>query len=111
VAPFPRPGRKESDRSPRELGTDVVKLTLAYVRQETVDPLKSLLRYVLWGAIGAVLLGTGTVLAALAVVRLLQTELRPHLSGNLTWVPYTGGVLFAVAVAGLAISRISKVPR
>jgi hypothetical protein len=111
VATFPRPGRKDSDGSPRELAADVVKLTIAYVRQETFDPLKALLRYVLWGAVGAILLGIGTVLADLAVVRVLQTELHPHLSGNLTWVPYTGGVLFAAAVAGLAVSRISKVPR
>jgi hypothetical protein len=78
----------------RELGTDVVKLILAYARQETIDPLKTLGRYVLWGIIGA-----------------LQTELASHLSGSLTWVPYVGGLLFAVLVAGVAVTRISKASR
>jgi hypothetical protein len=95
----------------RELGTDVVKLILAYARQETIDPLKTLGRYVLWGIIGAVLLGIGSVLLALAVVRVLQTELASHLSGSLTWVPYVGGLLFAVLVAGVAVTRISKASR
>jgi hypothetical protein len=111
VATIPRPGQKKTDQSTRELGTDVVKMAIAYARQETVDPLKTLVRYVIWGVIGAVLLSIGTVLVALAVVRTLQTELHRHLSGSLTWVPYAGGLLFAVVVAALAVSRISKVSR
>ncbi len=110
MAIIPRPG-KEDDRSTRELGTDVVKLAVAYARQETVDPLKVLVRYVIWGVVGAVLLGTGAVLVALAVVRALQAELHRHLAGNLTWVPYAGGLIFAAVVAALAVSRISKVNR
>jgi hypothetical protein len=110
VASIPRPGRQK-DQSARELLTELFRLVVAYARQETVDPLKSLLRYVLWGVSGAVLLATGSVLLALAVVRLLETETGRHLSGSLTWVPYAGGLIFGVAVAGAAISRISKVSR
>jgi hypothetical protein len=110
VATIPRPGQK-NDKSTRELGTDAVKLAIAYARQETVDPLKLLIRYVIWGVLGAILLGTGAVLLALAVVRVLQTELHQHLNGDLTWVPSVGGLLFAAVVAALALSRISKVAR
>jgi ABC-type Mn2+/Zn2+ transport system permease subunit len=111
VATIPRPGRSKDDQSARELGTAAVKLVLAYARQETVDPLKTLVRYVIWGVLGAVFLGVGAVLVSLAVVRVLQTELHRHLSGDLTWVPYAGALLFAAVVALLAVSRISKVSR
>jgi hypothetical protein len=111
VATIPRPGRKNDERSARELGTEALKLVLAYARQETIDPLKSLVRYVLWGVVGAVLLGVSAVLVALAVVRLLQTELGSHLHGSLSWVPYAGGLIFAAVVAVLAVSRISRVSR
>ncbi len=111
MATIPRPGRKDEQPSARELGTDVLKLILAYARQETVDPLKVLGRYVIWGVVGAVFIGIGSILVALAVVRVLQTELSAHLSGSLTWVPYAGALLFSVVVAALALSRISKVSR
>ena len=87
---------------------DLKDLVLAYAKQETVDPLKSLVRFVGFGVVGAVLLAVGTVLGALAIVRAIQTETAPHLTGNLSWVPYLGGVLFALAVAGGAVSRIGK---
>jgi hypothetical protein len=108
---IPRPGRGDDDKSARELVTELVRLIVAYAKQETLDPLKTLGRYLIWGVIGAVLLSTGGVLLTLAVLRVLQTELAAHLSGSLTWVPYVGALLFAVAVVGGAASRIGKVPR
>jgi hypothetical protein len=86
-------------------------LLLAYVRQETIDPLKSLVRFLLWGAVGAILLSLGGVLVALGVVRAVQTETGVHLRGDWSWVPYFGGVIFAMMVAVLAATRITKVPR
>lgn len=82
---------------------------MAYVRQETLDPLKALGRFLAFGAIGAVFISIGTLLLTLGAVRAAQTEAGAHLSGNLTWVPYCGGILFALAVVGLAASRIGKV--
>ncbi len=108
---IPRPGRKDDDKSFRELGTDVLRLVVAYARQETVDPLKDLGRYVVWGVVGALLLGVGATLIALAVVRALQAELGGHLSGDLTWLAYVGGLLFTLIVVALAASRITKVSR
>lgn len=96
------------DRSVRVLLNELRALVVVYVKQETVDPLKRLLRYVLWGLIGSLFLATGTVLVIIAIVRLLQFETRPHLTGNLTWVPYAGGFLFAAAVIGLTVSRIGR---
>ncbi|MDQ6784651.1 MAG: hypothetical protein M3063_14695 [Actinomycetota bacterium] len=86
-------------------------LVIAYAKQETVDPLKVVVRFVLWGVVGALLLGLGVGLITLAILRVLQGELGDHLSGSLSWVPYAGGLLFALLVAALAVSRIGKAPR
>ena len=93
------------------LVTELKDLVIAYAKQETIDPLKALARFVLYGIVGAVLLAIGGVLVALAIVRAIQSEAGVHLSGDLSWVPYTGGVVFALLVAGVALSRIAKVER
>lgn len=99
------------DKSVPQLVTELKDLVIAYAKQETVDPLKALARFVMYGLVGALLLSVGAVLISLAIVRAIQTEVGVHLAGNLSWVPYTGGVLFGVVVAALAVSRISRAPR
>lgn len=94
----------------KDTAFEVKDLVLAYAKQETVDPLKALGRFVAFGVAGALLLAVGTVIGALAVVRAIQTETAPHLTGDLSWVPYTGGILFALVVASGAASRIGKAP-
>lgn len=93
------------------LVAELKDLVIAYAKQETVDPLKGLVRFVVFGLVGAVLIAIGGVLVALAIVRAIQTEAGVHLSGDLSWVPYSGGVLFGLVVAGFALSRIAKVDR
>ena len=92
----------------KDTAVELKDLVLGYAKQETIDPLRALGRFVAFGIAGAVLLALGTVLGALAVVRAIQTETTPHLTGDWSWVPYTGGVLFALVVAGAAVSRIGK---
>lgn len=84
---------------------------MAYAKQETIEPVKGLLRFIGFGLAGAVLLALGAAFLSIAAVRALQFELAPHLNGDLSWVPYLGGVLLASVVAVVAVSRISKVPR
>ncbi len=106
------PGR--GDDAAASFGTlarEFKDLVVAYAKQETLDPLKVIGRFVVWGVLGALMLGLGIGLMTLAILRLLQGELGDHLSGSLSWVPYAGGLLFAAAVAGLALSRIGKRPR
>ena len=59
---------------PREEGAELFGLLRRYVIQETVTPLKTVGRTLLFGSIAAVLLGIGTVLLLLGVLRVLQTE-------------------------------------
>lgn len=88
--------------------TELRGLVVTYVKQETLDPVKRLIRYVLWGMIGSVFLAIGAVLLILAAVRVLQSETRPHLTGSLTWVPYAGGLIVAAGLIGLTASRIGR---
>ena len=104
----PDTGKQDSDKSVAVLGNEFLGLVIAYAKQETVDPLKSLGRFVAWGVVGAVLIATGGVLLALAAVRAAQAETGAHLHGNLSWVPYAGGLILALIGVVWSISRIFK---
>lgn len=80
--------------------SELLSLIVAYAKQETVEPIKGLGRYMLWGVIGATLLTAGGVMATITALRVIQTEAGRHLSGELTWVPYLGAAL--VPLAGMA---------
>ncbi len=113
VAPGPvmggRPGGGKSDD--KGVGThfnELLTLVLAYAKQETLVPIKNLGRYVAWGVAGAILFATGGAMLTLTAVRVVQTETGNHLRGDLTWVPYLGGVVVAAAGGMWATMRIVK---
>ena len=62
MARFHRSSNSDTKRSGRSVVNDASAfkdLLLAYVRQETLDPLKALGRFLLFGVIGAVFLSLG----------------------------------------------------
>lgn len=85
-------------------------LVVGYAKQETLDPIKALGRFVAFGLAGAICLSLGVVLLALGGLRAIQSETFPHLAGNLSWIPYLAIVAASAAVIVVAISRIGKVP-
>jgi Putative Actinobacterial Holin-X, holin superfamily III len=91
----------------RETGTETVQLVVDYVKQETLDPLRGLGRYVLFGVIGAVCLAIGLVVLTIALLRLLQGETGAF-AGNLSWVPYVICTIVVVGVAALAVWSVSR---
>ena len=99
------------EKSPSTLASELVALVVAYVRQETVDPIKALGRFVLFGIAGAILIAVGGTILTIATVRAIQAEAGTHLRGSLTWVPYVGGILFSGGAAVWAATRIRKGPR
>lgn len=102
---------KKGDPGDRSFGghlNELVTMIVTYAKQETIDPIKGLVRFVAWGVAGALLIAIGGAALTLAVVRLLQTETGPHLRGDLTWVPYMGGALVAVVGIVWSVSRIFK---
>jgi uncharacterized membrane protein YidH (DUF202 family) len=94
-----------------EVSSELWALTKDYARQETVDPLKGIGRYLAFGAAGAVLIGFGVVLLMLSALRALQTQTGDALDGNLSWLPYAIVLVVAVGLAALAASRITKAKR
>jgi hypothetical protein len=89
-----------------EVASDLWELTTTYAKQQTIDPLKGLGRFLAFGLAGAVSLGIGTILLALALLRALQTETGSTFTGNLSWIPYLIVVVVGAALIALAISRV-----
>jgi hypothetical protein len=113
VAPFRKPGKaKGSGRFSTEPGDsrrDALALVVAYVKQETVEPLKALLRFVLFGTLGSFAIALGTVLLLVAALRILQGETGAF-HGNLSWLPYLIVSALAAGVIALAVWRITAGP-
>ena len=88
---------------------NVVQLVKDYARQETVGPIRGAGRWLLWGAIGALLMGFASAFLVLGVLRLFQTEFHRSFRGQWTSIiPYLFAMVVALAVIGLAVSRIGK---
>lgn len=87
--------------------TGLKDLLVDYAKQETIEPLKGLPRYLAFGVGGAVLVGAGLLLLSLAGLRALQTEGPSWVTGNLSWLPY----LFVLVGLGVAIAVLVKLIR
>ena len=96
------------DKSLPALAAELWDLVRAYAKQETVEPMKGLGRFVAFGVAGSVLLGMGTLLLALAGLRALQTETDGYLDNHLSFVPYLIVLVVCTLVIVWAMSRTSK---
>ena len=100
-----------SDQEPKsvpEVATELWGLTKDYARQETVDPLKGVGRYLAFGSAGALLGGLGVIVLMLAALRALQTETGSTFTGNLSWIPYIIVLVAAGVLAAYAVTRIAR---
>jgi len=88
--------------NPQQTIRELRELVVEYAKQETVEPLTGLARYVGYGIAGALLLGMGVVFLAIGALRALQEQTYPHLTGNWSWVPYAIVVFGSVVIAFLA---------
>ena len=107
----PRPATRP--KTPADHVVELRELVVGYAKQETIDPLRTLGRYLRFGAGGAALIGFGCWFLLLGLLRGLQTiELfndPTELSGG-TWsfVPYVITVLVAAGMIGLAVWGIAR---
>lgn len=91
-----------------EILQDLKDLLVAYAKQETVDPLRNLGRYLGFGLGGMALLTLGTFFLGMSLLRFLQTMVGGVFDGFWSWVPYVivmvvfGGAIF------LALRRIDR---
>lgn len=98
------PNKTRRDKRIQDEVSESVDLIWRYAKQETLDPLKALGRYLAAGMAGAVLLAIGLLLLAIGGLRALQQELAPHLSGNWSWAPY----LIVVVLGGILIALLAR---
>jgi hypothetical protein len=111
VAEPARPLIRRSDKTLPTLITELWDLVLSYLKQETLEPLKGLKNFVLWGIVGALLLSIGLPILAIALLRVLQFETGTHLTGNLSWLPYVITLVGVGLIAVIAVSRITAASR
>lgn len=85
--------RPPAPKGPVEQLMELKELVVTYARQETIDPLKTLGRYLGFGIAGALLIGIGWVFALLALLRGMQrieffNEFWEPDGGTWSWLPY-----------------------
>ena len=101
----------KDDETITQVFVDLKDLTVSYAKQETVDPIKGLARYVGLGVAGSMCIGIGVILLALGGLRALQTQTGTTFTGNLSWLPYVITLAFLAVVIAAAVYAISKESR
>jgi len=101
--------RKRGLADIKDRGQNVADLVVQYLKQETLNPLQALGRFVVYGTVGSIFLAIGLVLLLTAVLRLLQEETGVF-NGNLSWIPYLIVAILAVGVIALAAWRVVSGP-
>ena len=94
----------------RNAGDDAFQLTVDYLKQETLDPLRGLGRFLSMGIAGAFFLAFGILLILIGILRLLQTETGTALNGDWSWVPYAVVFVLALLIIAMAVWRITAGP-
>lgn len=97
-----------ADKSFPNQVTELWELVVAYTKQETVEPIKNLGRFVKYGVLGSLALMVGLPLMVLGLLRAVQAESGDHLTGSLTFIPYLAAAALALLFAGMAAWGISR---
>ena len=84
---------------------EIKQLALRYIKEETIQPLKDLGRFIVWGALGSLLVGFGYLFLLFGALRFLQEQFKV-LDGTLSWIPYLIVVVLAALIVMLTVWRI-----
>jgi H+/Cl- antiporter ClcA len=107
---MPNPWRKFVEHNNLRRDAESLRdLTVRYVQEETIDPVKDLGRYAAFGCLGSFFVGLGSLLLLVGVLRILQTETGTF-QGNLSWVPYLIVILLGLGILALVAWRIASGP-
>ena len=90
------------EKPPAQVAKELWDLILAYLRQETLEPLKAIRTYVAYGVVGSLLLGLGVIFLTMAGLRALQDETGTTFTGNWSWAPYV--IVTVVLLLGAALT-------
>lgn len=84
---------------------EIKDLAFRYIKEETVQPVKDMGRFVVWGALGSLLVGFGFFFLLFGALRFLQEQFKV-LDGTLSWIPYLIVVVLAAIIIALTVWRI-----
>lgn len=87
--------------------TELKTLVLGYARQETVDPLKTLGRYLGFGLAGSLSIGIGLSLLLLALLRGLQ-QIETLQDPTWSWVPYLSAATAGIVFVAIFLWRLMR---
>lgn len=91
----------------RNAGDDAFQLTIDYLKQETLQPLRGIGRFLFMGIAASFCWAIGLLLILIGILRLLQTETGSGLTGDWSWVPYAAVVVLGIMVIAGAAWRIT----
>lgn len=100
--------RKDENESLPGQAQDLWQLVVGYAKQETLDPIKGLGRFVGWGLAAALSGSVGVVLLLLGGLRLLQSETGTTFRGWRSCLPYLIVLVVGGAVAGGAFRAVGR---
>lgn len=103
------PETASNRRKPVDHVLELRELVIGYARQETIEPLAELRRYLQWGVAGGLAVGLGCFLLLLSLLRGLQAiDGIEHSTGWLSLIPYVATLLVGalmIVAAGMAITK------
>ena len=85
---------------------ELFQMVRDYVKQETLDPLRGVGRWLAWGILGAIALLFGAVVGLVGLLRFLQAELITQ--QGLSWVPYFIVAIIAIGLIWFSLTRIAR---
>ncbi len=95
--------------NPLDGAKEIQTMIVAYAKQETIDPLKSLGTFLAWGISGALFVFLGTFFLGLGVLRLLQQSFDGgHIGSAAPYAITIAMLLVTIAVIFLLFSRSKK---
>ncbi len=96
-----------TDKSEPKSAHEVLEMLFAYIRRETLKPIRGAGRWIGYGLVAALSLSIGIVLGAIGILRLVQSTIFAE-SQTWSWVSYIIAVGICSAVLMFTISRIRK---
>jgi hypothetical protein len=103
-----RNGAGSPSKSISEVVSELWVLTTTYAKQQTIDPLRGIGRFLAFGVAGAVCWGIGLVLLLLAGLRALQTQTSDTFGGNWSWAPYLIVLVVGTILMVIGLTRITR---
>lgn len=87
---------------------DFYDLVKEYARQELLEPLRPIPRWIAFGVLGSTLLMIAGIPLTIATLRVLQEETGTAFAGNLSWAPHGITLCGSIVIVAALVRQIRK---